>query len=136
MLEAHHTTHIEGTQLSVEQAEQVWAGREVNGANADDVRELLDGLSSFDKDLLTLECLGRENDELHVVRMVASAFVVGADPEPHRTRFAMMFAGAGKSMDPRWVALLDSSFLLADLLLLQLGSGCRTAAGRWRQRGG
>jgi Fic family protein len=41
LLEAHHTTHIEGTQLSVEQAEQVWAGHEVKGANADDVRELL-----------------------------------------------------------------------------------------------
>lgn len=27
LLEAHHTTHIEGTQLSVEQAAQVWAGQ-------------------------------------------------------------------------------------------------------------
>jgi hypothetical protein len=36
LLEAHHTTHIEGTQLSVEQAEQVWAGYEVKGANADE----------------------------------------------------------------------------------------------------
>ena len=41
LLEAHHTTHIEGTQLTVEQAEQVWAGRDVAGANVDDVRELL-----------------------------------------------------------------------------------------------
>ena len=24
LLEAHHTTHIEGTQLSIEQAEQIW----------------------------------------------------------------------------------------------------------------
>lgn len=48
LLEAHHTTHIEGTQLSVEQAEQVWAGREVEGANADDVRELLNYRGAFD----------------------------------------------------------------------------------------
>lgn len=48
LLEAHHTTHIEGTQLSVEQAEQVWAGHEVQGANADDVRELLNYRSAFD----------------------------------------------------------------------------------------
>jgi hypothetical protein len=41
LLEAHHTTHIEGTQLSIEQAEELWAGREVRGADADDVRELL-----------------------------------------------------------------------------------------------
>ncbi len=48
LLEAHHTTHIEGTQLSVEQAEQVWAGHEVEGANADDVRELLNYRNAFD----------------------------------------------------------------------------------------
>jgi hypothetical protein len=28
-LEAHHATHIEGTQLSIEQAEQIWTGQEV-----------------------------------------------------------------------------------------------------------
>jgi Fic family protein len=48
LLEAHHTTHIEGTQLSVEQAEQVWAGHEVEGADADDVRELLNYRGAFD----------------------------------------------------------------------------------------
>jgi Fic family protein len=48
LLEAHHTTHIEGTEFSVEQAEQVWAGREVKGANADDVRELLNYRAAFD----------------------------------------------------------------------------------------
>lgn len=48
LLEAHHTTHIEGTQLSVEQAEQVWAGHDVPGADADDVRELLNYRGAFD----------------------------------------------------------------------------------------
>jgi hypothetical protein len=48
LLEAHHTTHIEGTQLSVEQAEQVWAGNEVKGTNADDVRELLNYRGAFE----------------------------------------------------------------------------------------
>ncbi|HTE54683.1 MAG TPA: hypothetical protein VK698_27705 [Kofleriaceae bacterium] len=41
LLEAHHTTHIEGTQLSIEQAAQLWIGHEVPGAHVDDVRELL-----------------------------------------------------------------------------------------------
>ncbi|WP_437601023.1 Fic family protein [Sorangium sp. So ce590] len=41
LLEAHHTTHIEGTQLSIEQAEQLWAGKAVSGADADDARQLL-----------------------------------------------------------------------------------------------
>ncbi len=48
LLEAHYTTHIEGTQLSVEQAEQLWEGRDVKGADADDVRELLNYRSAFD----------------------------------------------------------------------------------------
>lgn len=48
LLEAHHTTHIEGTQLSVEQAEQVWAGHDVKGTNADDVRELLNYRGAFE----------------------------------------------------------------------------------------
>ncbi|MCL2724947.1 MAG: Fic family protein [Polyangiaceae bacterium] len=48
LLEAHHTTHIEGTQLSVEQAEQVWTGQHVKEANADDVRELLNYRAAFD----------------------------------------------------------------------------------------
>ena len=48
LLEAHHTTHIEGTQLSVEQAEQLWAGRDVRGADANDVRELLNYRRAFE----------------------------------------------------------------------------------------
>lgn len=45
LLEAHHTTHIEGTQLSVEQAEQVWAGHEVKGAIRADVLAAEKGLN-------------------------------------------------------------------------------------------
>ena len=30
LLEAHHTTHIEGTQLTIEQAERLWAGKKVD----------------------------------------------------------------------------------------------------------
>jgi Fic family protein len=48
LLEAHHTTHIEGTQLTIEQAEELWAGRDVHGADADDVRELLNYRGAFD----------------------------------------------------------------------------------------
>lgn len=48
LLEAHHTTHIEGTQLSIDQAEALWAGRNVDGADADDVRELLNYRKAFD----------------------------------------------------------------------------------------
>ena len=34
LLEAHHTTHIEGTQLTIEQAERLWAGQDGREARA------------------------------------------------------------------------------------------------------
>lgn len=47
LLEAHHTTHIEGTQLSLEEAARLWAGEKVEGADQDDVRELLNYRDAF-----------------------------------------------------------------------------------------
>ncbi len=47
LLEAHHTTHIEGTELTIEQAERLWTGHEVEQAQEDDVRELLNYREAF-----------------------------------------------------------------------------------------
>lgn len=47
LLEAHHTTHIEGTRLTLDEAARLWAGEEVVGANRDDVRELLNYRGAF-----------------------------------------------------------------------------------------
>lgn len=47
LLEAHHTTHIEGTQLTLDEAARLWAGESVAGANHDDVRELLNYRDAF-----------------------------------------------------------------------------------------
>jgi Fic family protein len=48
ILEAHHTTHIEGTRLTLEQAEQLLDGKPVPEADPDDVRELLNYRKAFD----------------------------------------------------------------------------------------
>jgi Fic family protein len=48
LAEAYATTHIEGTELTLEQAEAAWAGRKVAGARADDVRELLNYRAAFE----------------------------------------------------------------------------------------
>ena len=48
ILEAHHTTHIEGTRLTLEQAEQLLAGKPVPEAHPDDVRELLNYKKAFE----------------------------------------------------------------------------------------
>lgn len=55
LLEAHHTTHIEGTQLTLDEAARLWAGKKVEGANRDDVRELLNYREAFN---LVAEYLG------------------------------------------------------------------------------
>ena len=48
LLEAHHTTHIEGTRLTIEDAADLLAGRTVPGADPDDVRELLNYRDAFE----------------------------------------------------------------------------------------
>lgn len=48
LLEAHHSTHIEGTRLTLDQSARLLAGETVPSANADDVRELLNYRAAFD----------------------------------------------------------------------------------------
>ena len=48
LLEAHHTTHIEGTRLTLEQAERLFAGQSVPEADPDDARELLNYRDAFE----------------------------------------------------------------------------------------
>ncbi len=52
--EAHHTTHIEGTRLTLDQAERLWKGEAVPEADPDDTRELLNYRSAFE---FVSECL-------------------------------------------------------------------------------
>ena len=46
--EAHHTTHIEGTRLTLDQAEQLLNGKSVPEADPEDARELLNYRTAFD----------------------------------------------------------------------------------------
>jgi len=48
VLEAHHTTHIEGTHLTLHQAERLLAGEHVPDVSPDDARELLNYRVAFD----------------------------------------------------------------------------------------
>ena len=48
VLEAHHTTHIEGTKLSLEDSERLLAGEIVPTADPDDVCELLNYRNAFE----------------------------------------------------------------------------------------
>ena len=48
LLEAHHTTHIEGTHLTLEQSEKLLAGEDVPEVDPDDKQELLNYRKAFD----------------------------------------------------------------------------------------
>src|SRR5437879_909578 len=48
ILEAHHTTHIEGTHLSLDQSERLIAGEEMTDVDSEDVQELLNYKKAFD----------------------------------------------------------------------------------------
>lgn len=48
ILEAHHTTHIEGTHLSLDQSEKLLSGEKLSKVDAEDVRELLNYKRAFD----------------------------------------------------------------------------------------
>lgn len=48
VLEAHHTTHIEGTHLTLEQSEKLLTGQPVAEADPDDAKELLNYRDAFD----------------------------------------------------------------------------------------
>jgi Fic family protein len=48
ILEAHHTTHIEGTHLSLDQSERLISGEKMSGVDSEDVKELLNYRKAFD----------------------------------------------------------------------------------------
>ena len=65
ILEAHYTTHIEGTRLTLDQAERLWKGEAVPEADPDDARELLNYRSAFE---FVSECL--DNGDPITERMI------------------------------------------------------------------
>lgn len=48
ILEAHHTTHIEGTHLSLDQSERLISGEKIQDVDSEDVKELLNYRKAFD----------------------------------------------------------------------------------------
>lgn len=87
ILESHHSTHIEGTALSIEQARSILEGNKVKGVNRDDERELLNYKKAMDfiskylgKDALVSEGIVRE---LHKI-LVKGVRGENADPGNYR----------------------------------------------------
>src|SRR3989337_397470 len=58
ILESHHSTHIEGTALSLEQAQNILEGKKIKGVNRDDEKELLNYKKAMD---FITKYLGKED---------------------------------------------------------------------------
>ncbi|MDH4079137.1 MAG: Fic family protein [Nitrospira sp.] len=100
LLEAHHTTHIEGTHLTLDEAARLWAGEKVEGANRDDVRELLNYREAFN---LVAEYLGSGEPitealirEIHK-RLVAG--VRGGAAQPGQYRLIQNYVGNSQTRE-------------------------------------
>jgi len=87
VLEAHYTTHIEGSRLTLAQSEKILAGKQVKDADPDDTRELLNYREAFD---LVADYLGsREPLTEGLIREIHRRLVQGvrgdsADPGAYR----------------------------------------------------
>lgn len=87
ILESHHSTHIEGTALSLEQSKSILEGGKVTGVNRDDERELLNYKKAMD---FIAKYLGTEDPiseglvrELHKI-LVKGVRGENADPGNYR----------------------------------------------------
>ncbi len=87
ILESHHSTHIEGTALTLEQAQNILEGKRLKGINRDDERELLNYKKAMD---FILKYLGKGNPITEgIVRELHKVTVKGvrgdkADPGNYR----------------------------------------------------
>ena len=87
LLEAHHTTHIEGTQLTIDQAELLLAGGSAPGVDPDDARELLNYRRAFDFVSEYLEKGGPITEELVCeIHRLLVAGVRGGEAAPGQYR--------------------------------------------------
>jgi Fic family protein len=87
ILESHHSTHIEGTALSLEQAKDILEGKKVKGVNRDDEKELLNYKKAMN---FVSKYLGKDDPVTEgVVRQLHRIIVKGvrgenADPGNYR----------------------------------------------------
>jgi len=92
ILESHHSTHIEGTALTLEQAKSILEGKKLKGINRDDEKELLNYKKAMD---FTSKYLGKDDPvtegvirELHKVTVKG---VRGDQAEPGSYRKAQNY---------------------------------------------
>lgn len=87
ILEAHHSTHIEGTQLTLSQAQKILTGKTVKGVNKDDRQELLNYKEAMD---FVSEYLGKKSeiteDLIKKIHKILVKDVRGGTLEPGRYR--------------------------------------------------
>lgn len=94
VLEAHHSTHIEGTRMTLPQAQRILAGEEVEGVDRDDRQELLNYREAMD---YVSEYLGRMGDIteglIQEIHRILVKDVRGGSLEPGQYRTVQNYVG-------------------------------------------
>ena len=92
ILESHHSTHIEGTQLTLKQAREILAGKSLRGIRKDDRQELLNYRRAMD---FVAEYLGKKSeiteDLIKKIHRILVKDVRGGSLEPGRYRRAQNY---------------------------------------------
>ena len=99
LLEAHHTTHIEGTQLTLDQSESVLNGKTLPDADPDDVQELLNYRRAYEYMLMQVEKNEIKDDLILIMHQQLVKGVRGDYSQPGQYRTVQNYIVNSKTKD-------------------------------------
>ncbi len=119
VLEAHHTTHIEGTHLSLDQSERLLLGEKMSGVDSEDVMELLNYRKAFDFVAGYVQSQGTITEGLirEIHRHLVSG-VRGNSAQPGKYRVVQNYVANSKTREIIYTppAPYDVPMLMAELI--------------------
>ena len=100
LLETHHTTHIEGTQLTLDQSKKILAGKKITGADKEDVKEVKNYKDAFNlvSDYLKKEKIIKESFVKNIHKELVKG-VRGGDAKPGMYRDIQNYVGNSRTKE-------------------------------------
>ena len=100
LLETHHTTRIEGTQLTLDQSKKILAGKKIAGADKEDVKEVKNYKDAFNlvSDYLKKEKIIKESFVKNIHKELVKG-VRGGDAKPGMYRDIQNYVGNSRTKE-------------------------------------
>ena len=100
LLETHHTTHIEGTELTLDQSKKILAGKKIAGADKEDIREVKNYRDAFRmvSDYLKKEKTIKESFVKNIHKELVKG-VRGGDAKPGMYRDIQNYVGNSRTRE-------------------------------------